>query len=103
MITNIQNRYNGILSAQKETERKLGKDTGAEFSGILGSAKELNKASNEADKEVEQLTTDFILGKTDNLHGLMIAQEKAGILNQFTVQVRNNVLDAYKEIMRLPV
>lgn len=42
-------------------------------------------------------------GKNDNVHSLMIAQEKSSILLQFTMQVRNQLMDAYKEIMRLPV
>lgn len=73
------------------------------FAGALESAKSLLEATNEAEGVSSQLTYDFMTGKNENIHGLMIAQEKASILLQFTMQVRNQVLDAYKEIMRMPV
>lgn len=43
----------------------------------------------------------FALGETDNLHEVMIAAEKAGVALQFTIEVKNKILDAYKEIMRI--
>jgi flagellar hook-basal body complex protein FliE len=33
----------------------------------------------------------------------MVAKEKAGIAFEATIQVRNKVLDAYKQIMSMPV
>jgi flagellar hook-basal body complex protein FliE len=33
----------------------------------------------------------------------MIASEKASIAMQFTMQVRNKIMDAYQEIMRMPI
>jgi len=40
-------------------------------------------------------------GRTDNLHDVMIDLEKADIALQFTLQVRNKIMDAYHEIMRM--
>ena len=40
-------------------------------------------------------------GKADNIHQIMIDSEKAGIAMQFTIQVRNKIMDAYNEIMRI--
>lgn len=73
------------------------------FTDSLAQAKELINATTEAEKKTTELTYDFMTGKNDNIHDLMIAQEKSSILLQFTVQVRNNVLEAYREIMRIPV
>ena len=36
-------------------------------------------------------------------HDVMIAQEKASIALQYTVQLRDSILDAYNEIMRMQV
>ena len=41
------------------------------------------------------------MGMSDSLHTLQAAQQKANISLQYTVAVRNAVLDAYKEIMNL--
>jgi flagellar hook-basal body complex protein FliE len=66
----------------------------------------LNNAITEVNKlqlESESLNEAFAMGKTDNIHQVMIAAEKADIALQFTVQVRNKILEAYQEIMRMPV
>lgn len=38
-----------------------------------------------------------------NLHQPMIDMEKAELALQFTLQVRNKILDAYQEIMRMQI
>jgi flagellar hook-basal body complex protein FliE len=49
------------------------------------------------------LTEDFAAGRTDNIHQVMIAAEKSDIALQFTMQIRNKILDAYNEIMRMQI
>lgn len=70
------------------------------FSEYLSSA--INKA-NDAIIQSERLNNDFAVGKTDNIHKVMIAAEKAEIALQFTLQIRNKLLDAYNEIMRMQI
>lgn len=62
----------------------------------------LNKV-NELQLQSQKLTDDFAAGRTDSIHEVMIAGEKAEIALQFTMQIRNKILDAYNEIMRMPV
>ena len=42
-----------------------------------------------------------MMGLTENTHDLQVAQMKANISLQYTVAVRNAVIEAYKEIMQL--
>lgn len=66
----------------------------------------LNNAIQDVNKlqlESEQLNEAFAMGKNDNIHQVMIAAEKADIALQFTVQIRNKILEAYQEIMRMSV
>ena len=49
----------------------------------------------------DQMSVDFAVGKIDNIADVMIAQEKASVALQYTVQLRNKLLDAYNEIMRI--
>jgi flagellar hook-basal body complex protein FliE len=49
------------------------------------------------------MTADFAVGKTDNIHQVMIAAEKAKIAVNLTTAVQSKAIDAYKEIMRLQV
>jgi flagellar hook-basal body complex protein FliE len=70
------------------------------FSDYLNDA--LNKV-NDLQVESEKISGDFALGKTDNIHEMMIAGEKANIALQLTMQIRTKVLDAYNEIMRIQI
>ena len=63
---------------------------------------EIYKVS-ELERDSDMLTADFISGKTDNIHSVLIAAEKASIALQLMIEVRNKVLDAYNEIMRMQV
>ncbi|MCW3061066.1 MAG: flagellar hook-basal body complex protein FliE [Capsulimonas sp.] len=47
------------------------------------------------------MTQDFALGKTSDIHSVMIASEQATVALQMTTQVRNKVVEAYQEIMRM--
>ncbi|MBY5921303.1 flagellar hook-basal body complex protein FliE [Ferrimonas balearica] len=50
------------------------------------------------------LATRLELGDTRvSLSDTMIAKEKAGVAFEATVQVRNKLVEAYKEIMNMPV
>lgn len=74
--------------------------TGKSFSETLtdaiGNVNELHKV---ADKKAEMLTT----GKTDDVADVMIAAERADVALKVMVQVRNKVIDAYNEIMKMQV
>ncbi|WP_069997448.1 flagellar hook-basal body complex protein FliE [Cellulosilyticum sp. I15G10I2] len=102
MIQAIQQLQGASLGVNKlSSNTNLTSDTS--FVDSFEAAKKLLQETNEAEKIASEYTYDFITGKNDNIHSLMIAQEKSSILLQFTMQVRNQVIDAYKEIMRLPI
>ncbi len=58
---------------------------------------------NALEQESNKITEDFIAGKTDNIHSVLIASSKASISLSFVTEVRNKVLDAYQEIMRMQI
>lgn len=60
---------------------------------------ETNKLQHVADKKMEELAA----GQTDNIAEVMIAVEKADISLRLMTQIRNKILDAYQEIMRMQV
>ncbi len=51
----------------------------------------------------QNLADDFAAGRTDNIQQVFLAAEKADIALQFTMQIRNKVMDAYNEIMRMQI
>ena len=50
-----------------------------------------------------ELTKNFELGLENDLTKVMINQQLAGLGFQMTLNVRNKVLTAYKDIMNMPV
>jgi len=49
------------------------------------------------------MKTQLITGQVDNIHDVMIAGQKAELAFQLTMQVRNKVIEAYQEIMRMQI
>ena len=91
------------LSGLKNSEETTNYTSSALFTEALEAAKSLLQATNEAEMVTSELTYDFMTGANDNIHNLLIAQEKSSILLYFTMQTRNKVLEAYQEIMRITV
>ena len=53
--------------------------------------------------DVSQKTMDFMTGESDNVVDLMVAQSKSSIMLQYSLQLRNGLLSAYKEIINLSI
>ena len=54
-------------------------------------------------KDAEKASLDLAAGKIQDISQVTIATEKAAVALQLTMQVRNKVVDAYQEIMRMQV
>lgn len=73
---------------------------GKSFGEVLGNALgQVNKLQNDA----EQASVNLAAGKIQDVSEVVIATEKATVALQLTMQVRNKVVDAYQEIMRMQV
>jgi flagellar hook-basal body complex protein FliE len=59
----------------------------------------VNAAQQESNKKMDELAT----GQTNNIHDVMISAEKADIALRLMVQVRNKMIEAYQEMMRMQV
>jgi len=50
-----------------------------------------------------ELRTDLIAGESPDLHQIMIASEKAGVAMELLIEVRNKIVEAYDQLLRMPV
>lgn len=87
-----------VLTDEKKTAGAA--ELGKSFGDMLNSA--LNKVTAQ-EKNVEQLNEMFIRGESVDTHQLMIHAEKLSLGLGLTVQVRNKVIEAYQEIMRMQI
>jgi flagellar hook-basal body complex protein FliE len=77
-----------------------GKIDGGSFANVLRDAiQETNALQVEANRKAEDLAT----GQTTNITDVMMSVEKADIALRLMTQVRNKIVDAYQEIMKMQV
>lgn len=70
------------------------------FVGMLReSLDKVNEAQHQADSAIKEL----VAGRSKNIHETMLTIEKADASLKMAMQVRNKILDAYREIMRMQV
>lgn len=91
----------GIQPIQQITEKSV---TPAEqetsFSEVLKNAVD---EVNSLQQQSSDMKTQLLTGQVQDLHQVMIAAEKSSLAFQLTVQIRNKVVEAYQEIMRMQV
>jgi len=71
------------------------------FEGFFDAAVKLLDQTNQMQIQNERLTLDFATGKTDDILSVILAMQRAHTSLNFTVQVTNKVIEAYREIMRI--
>lgn len=90
----------GDLAQGVAQTSKTAKTSGASFEDAIKDAlKEVSEIQNEAEKAIE----DFSKGEVKDIHTVVVAMEKADVSLQTLLQVRNKLLTAYEEIMRMQV
>jgi flagellar hook-basal body complex protein FliE len=93
------NLVNLFVSDSVKSAGGLGEATGG-FADIFGEA--LNTAA-QTDTEDKESTLALLSGQADDMSGLLLDAEKAEIALNLTLQIRNKVVDAYNEIMRMQI
>ena len=82
----------GVLQPKQTATQKLENP----FSNILDSA-------NDTQKEADTLLNALVSGKPVEPHDVMISLRKAEIEFQLVLQLRNNLLEAYQQIMKTQI
>ena len=91
-----------IRNAAENSSTATQTDNG-EFASIFDQAVENLSTTNAYLSDAENEELKWALGETDNTHELSIALQKASTALQYTVAVRDKVLEAYKEIMQMQI
>ena len=85
-----------------ETKNKPTTDSG-ESSSFMDYLKDSIKTVNVQQVESDKMSVDLATGKSQNLHETMLSASQAELSFNLMVQMRNKVLEAYQEIMRMQV
>lgn len=97
-LTNISSDY-----VQSVTESENITRSTDDFQTVLDAAMNMVSETNDYQNNAESAVIQFALGEATNTHDLQIAQWKANSALQYTVAVRDKVLEAYKEIMNMQI
>jgi flagellar hook-basal body complex protein FliE len=66
---------------------------------LRDSLQKVNQSQLQSDAAVQI----FLRGETSDVHTVMISMEKADLNFRFAMQVRNKVIAAYEEVMRMQI
>ncbi len=70
---------------------------------IFSSFSQMFDEANSQHLKAEKMMTEMVTGKNKDIAGTMIMMEKADVSGRMLMAVRNKVVSAYEEIMRMPV
>jgi flagellar hook-basal body complex protein FliE len=72
--------------------------------GVTDFASTLKNALSEVNEQqvkAQNVSADYASGKQNDLHGTMITMTEADVQLRLVANVRNKVIDAYREVMRM--
>jgi flagellar hook-basal body complex protein FliE len=73
---------------------------GLSFKDVLGSAiNEVESSRTNANESVQ----NFLSGGGEDLHSTILASQRADLEFQMFMQVRNKIVSAYQEVMKMPM
>lgn len=82
-----------VPSLTRETDKPSFKDL------LVNSIEEVQKLQTQADKAIK----DLVAGEVADVSQALVAVEKADIAFSTMMQIRNKIIDAYQEVMRMQV
>jgi flagellar hook-basal body complex protein FliE len=95
----LRESHSNLLEGTKEVTPS-GETGGASFGDFLQNmVKEANSSQVLADQKLNEVAA----GRNKDLHGAVMQMEKADVNFRLLTQVRNKVIEAYREIMRMQV
>lgn len=99
-LTNVSSR---AIEAAAEKGKNTTTGTENGFDAIFSQAMNMVTETNDYQNAAESAEIQFALGKSTSTHDLLVAQEKANVALQYTVAVRDKVIEAYREIMNMQI
>lgn len=99
LLSGISSDYLNTYAKQNSLVNASDDSFSSVLSSMLDSVNETNDLQNAADQEAIR----FALGESSNTHDLLIAESKAEVALQYTVAVRDKLIDAYKELMQMQI
>lgn len=101
-VTNVRRVIPGLLDQLGNNKPNGASEStsGAGFAEQLGN---LLKATNDAQIDSAELQQALMNGEPVELHQVMIKAEEAGLTLDLLLEIRNKLVSAYKDLVRMPM
>ena len=91
------------LNSLQQPERVLGKKPASGLEQVTQSFGQVLDSLNESQLETDGLVTKLSTGEDVDLHQVMIATEENDVNFRVALAIRDKLVDAYREVMRMNV
>ena len=102
-IGSVLKSIENTKSSMNGSKDVISKSNDNAFSAIFDQMMGLVGETDSLAAKAEQAEINFALGNADSTHEVTVAQQKALTSLQFTVAVKNAIMDAYQEIMNIQI
>jgi flagellar hook-basal body complex protein FliE len=96
-------QQNSALQKASATEVSPAAGGATKAGGFAGTLSSVLSNVNTMDQKAGAATEAYERGETTDIAAVMLSREQASVSFQATLQVRNKLLAAYKDIMSMPV
>jgi len=101
MVNPIQTNLMHLFNSEpvRTAVEKFSNSNGS-FADVLT---ETFNTANATDAQDKNSALQLLMGESDDLSGILLDAQKAELALQLTLQIRNKIIDAYNEVMRMSV
>ena len=93
----------GLIESQTGGAKIQNPEAAGKQAAFADMLTDMLESVNKVQQESGQMQQAFLAGEPVELHQLMIKAEEAGVATDLLLEVRNKLLDAYREIMKMPM
>lgn len=103
-VMNVSSEGIRDLLEQQGLSRSTNSESDATmFDSIYKAAVNMISDTNDYLQQANQAEVDYATGKLTSTHELAVIERKASLSLQYTVAIKNQLLQAYKEIMNMQI
>ncbi len=96
LVPGLIEQLNPSRGGSEQATPKTEENFGDLLSNFIGGVNKLHQES----ADIQQA---FLDGEPVELHQVMVKAEEAGVATELLIEIRNKLVDAYSELIRMPV
>lgn len=102
-MSTINEISNKLPIAHVNSEKTAKEKTDGNTPSFGNTISEFLRAVNEDQVEAKEGVVDIMTGKSENLHEAMAKVEESKLSFELMLQIRNKLVESFKELQRMPV